>query len=539
MNHSNHSNSIVPQNGSSSSGRTSNFQAGQPEKLRENRPSAGLKPQAGRSKRMPTRSDGLISQSVLDLRSPLNSMRESIRQVRQGHFGQINPDQSEILGSAIQQCERIEQLVDEITQSERFSGGSPPANRQWIKINGIRTALEETLGPWAMPKRIDVLWDDEVQIGGSAEPSVYADPSMIRRLIVNLVVNAIRASTEGKEVLIRFSATDCGECVRCSVIDQGHGIDREHLERIASGDSSTAIQQGLGLTICSQLAASHFSHLQIRSQLGVGTQVSFELPAAGPRSVGSAFAKWRNTLRAQTAANPIRPRIRPRRRDASPQEQVQDQVTSAYADSSATPPPVLMDTARLDTTRLDTAVQRKRSSDLRLIYATATPQATDVFAAGVVHVGAAVSRQAADQFDEIIHRQVGVFEFIYRVNTRRWVWGFDADPDRIGVRIESINQAVKSSAEGLRSTWTDPQFIPIEPKTTATRICDLIVRQTLSASTIDHGLGNDEVRLGTSPIAPSDSASQRLDEELRRLSQTMRSQTLRLKQQSQKLKPRD
>lgn len=518
MNQSANSNSIVPGLNAASKNHAPPV---------DHRPSRGLKPQPGRSRLLPTHSDRLVGQSVLDLHSPLNSVRDSIRRVHQGDLGQINPGQSQVLGSAIEQCERIERMVGEITQMERLHGGSPRANRQWMKLDEIRCVLEDTLGPWATPKRIDVLWDDHVQIGGSAEPSVYADPSMIRRLIVNLVVNAIRASTEGKEVLIRFSATACGEFIRCSVIDQGHGMDREHLERMSASDRSGAGQQGLGLTICSQLAAIHFTQLEIRSQLGSGTQVSFELPAAGPRSVGTAFAKWRNSTKPRSDEKSTRPRIRPRRRDASLQDPfaLPSHSTDAFSPSSPM--------------RLDTPVSQRRSSDVCLPYSATQPQAADVFSAGVVNLGAAVSRQVADQFDEVISRQLGVFEFSYRVNTRRWVWGFDADQESISKRIESINHAASSTLVGVRSTWSDPQIIRIEPKTTATRLSDLIVRQTLSASTIDHGLGNDEVRLGTGPIVQSDSASQRLDEELRRLSQQMRSQTLRLKQQSQNLRPRN
>jgi hypothetical protein len=461
----------------------------------------------------------LMSETAHDLRSPLTTVREAIRLVHDGDLGQVTVEQSELLKTAIDQCDCIEQMVGEMMQMERLRTGAPRASRRWITIDEIRATIDQTLRPWAIPRQIDVLWDADIHSRGTAKPTVYADPSMIRRLVVNLVVNAIRASVEGQEILIRFAASRGGNFVRCSVIDQGRGIDPEDLKRIAEHHVSFSAGEGLGLTICRQLAAVHFSALEIRSRRGAGTEVSFELPAAGPRSVAAAWARWRVVMKRLSSDSISRPLVRPRRRDGIPGQSI-----------SSTP-----DSAQ--TIRLDSPAENQRSVVVELHHRDTKPRVSSCFAAGVVTLGAAVSRQAADQFGEVLDRELQMFDISYRVETRQWVWVFDADQDSVVQRIESIDHATRVGLDGVRSTWSEPQIIPVDLKSSATRLSDLMVRQALFASTIDHGLVHDEVRLGTAPISPSDSAVQRLDAELRRLSHQMRKQTQRLKQQSLSLRP--
>jgi signal transduction histidine kinase len=467
----------------------------------------------------------LMSETAHDLRSPLSTIREAIRMVHDGDTGEVNDSQTDLLRTAIDQCDCIEQMVGEMMQLERLRIGTPRADRRWVSIDEIRSTVDQTIRPWSTPNQIDVLWDCDLLVAGSSKPKVYADPSMVRRLIVNLVVNAIRSSDEGQEVLIRFAAGRNGEFVRCSVIDRGHGIKPDDLKRIADHHVSFSGGEGLGMTICRQLAAVHFSSLDVRSKLGQGTEASFDLPAAGPRSVAIAWASWRDAMKKLSSGSVARPLVRPTRRDEVRTSQGSEQTRNTQGQP-------------VQAIRLDAPVESARSCSVSLHHRDTKPRIADSFAAGVVTLGAAVSKQMADQFAEVLNGEMQMFDMNYRVDTRRWVWGFDADQSSIEAKIESIEHSVHSRLEGVRSNWSDPQIIPVNIKNSLPRLSDLIVRQTLVVSTFDHGFVHDEVRLGTSPISPSDVADQRLDHELRRLSQQMRAQTQRLKQQSKNLRPR-
>jgi hypothetical protein len=441
----------------------------------------------------------MMSETAHDLRSPLTTVRESIRLVHDGDVGTITADQQVCLASAIDQCDCIDQMIGEMVQLERLRTGTPRVNRRWVPISQIRQAIDETLRPWAMPRQIDVLWDG----ADDATATVFADPSMLRRLVVNLVTNSIRVTAEGGCVLIRLQTARDGDAIRWSVMDQGQGISESDMQRIADRQVTFGGGEGLGLSICRQLAALHFSTLQIRSRLGSGTQVSFETAAAGPRSVAESWSKWRVA-------------------QAAPIQKPHHNQEAASPSSIRAPHRM-----RLDPPSVEIEVSHEASS----------PRCEDQLAAGIVSVGAAVSREVAEDFDQLLQSQLQMFDFVYRVNTRRWVWAFDVDANGVQDRIDSIADAVTARIPNIRMSWSDPQMIPVDGRRTHSRLSDLMVRETLSASASTHVLDKNEVRLGTGPIVPSDAAADRLDAELRRLTSKLQSQTTKLQQQAKNLRP--
>lgn len=442
----------------------------------------------------------VMSETAHDLRSPLTTVRESVRIVRDGDLGDVTPGQKICLDSAIDQCNCMEQMISEMVQVERLRTGTPRVLRRWVSIQEVRQSINETLRPWVMPREIEILWDvvDDPSI------MIFADPSMLRRLIVNLVTNALRVTAEGGQVLVRLQSDPDHHVVRWSVVDTGRGMSQTDLEQIAQRQVSFSGGEGLGISICRQLAAVHFSKLTIQSRMGIGTEVSFETAAAGPRSVAEQWAKWRVgqlTTEKKQIAN----------------TRVLDASQSARAQRK---------TVRLD----------RPTSRVELAHEAVRPRCPEVCAAGVVSVGATVSRQAADDFDRLLQTKAFLFDLIYRIDSRRWVWVMDAEKEMVRERIDSITTAAAASSDRLRMDWSEPQVIPIDAQRTASRLSDLLVRESLFAATSDRVTDNNEVRLGTKPIAQSGVAATRLDEELARLSEQMKSQTGKLMQQSQVLR---
>lgn len=412
----------------------------------------------------------LMSETAHDLRSPLTTVRESIRLVHDKELGELTAEQQAYLASAIDQCDCIDQMIGEMVQLERLRTGTPRVLRRWVPVSHVRKAVNETLRPWTLPRQIDVLWDG----ADDSKASVFADPAMLRRLIVNLVTNAIRVSPEGGCVLIRLERLGEGESIRWSVVDQGSGISESDMAQIADRQVSLGGGEGLGLSICRQIAALHFSSLRVRSRLGSGTEVTFETAAAGPRSVAENWSRWRVERRG--------PLSKPQHRNDPADQETTTRTTRRM--------------------RLDPP-----SITIELSHEATAPRCEDRIAAGILSVGAAVSREAADQFDELFQSQAQMFDFVYRVETRRWVWVFDTDVHGVQDRIDSIIDAVAAKIPEVRMSWSEPQMIPIDARRTYARLSDLLVRETLSASTSSRILDNNEVRLGTAPIVHSDVAA--------------------------------
>ena len=169
----------------------------------------------------------------------------------------------------------------------------------------IREALffSEHLRPDFQTGRLDVLVEEVVEFArhnprkGKAieytlRPAgdilVEMDRVLIRRLISNLIANAVDASQSGGHIeieIIRLLKTDAErDWFRVRVTDHGSGIPSENLHRIfqpyfttkKTGDEDRGF--GLGLAICRKIASLHGGSLAVSSEVGKGTIVSLDLP---------------------------------------------------------------------------------------------------------------------------------------------------------------------------------------------------------------------------------------------------------------------
>ncbi len=108
-------------------------------------------------------------------------------------------------------------------------------------------------------------------------PPVCVDPDRIRRVIHNLVSNAIKYSPAGSKVTV--AARELNGMVEISVTDQGVGIRREDLPQITGS--------GLGLSICKSIVEQHGGTIGVQSRYGKGSTFYFRLPKTGPATASA------------------------------------------------------------------------------------------------------------------------------------------------------------------------------------------------------------------------------------------------------------
>ena len=111
---------------------------------------------------------------------------------------------------------------------------------------------------------------------------INIDRELIKSLIFNLIDNSIKASSPYSKVYLAVTAEN--NQVTVMVIDEGLGIPEDQIpyltEPFFTLDKARTRKHGgagLGLALCSEIAAAHGSKLQIFSILGEGTSISFVL----------------------------------------------------------------------------------------------------------------------------------------------------------------------------------------------------------------------------------------------------------------------
>lgn len=175
---------------------------------------------------------------------------------------------------------RLERLVRELLDFARPLTPSFESESLRAILESAALAASRELGSPEMGVRIAV---------SANLPSIRLDPSMIRRALVNVVVNALQAA--GMEGVVSVTATlergargelGGGEVVRIEISDNGPGIPAEVAVRVFEPFFTTkAMGTGLGLAVVRSIVESHGGVIHLSSTEGAGTTVVIRLPVGG------------------------------------------------------------------------------------------------------------------------------------------------------------------------------------------------------------------------------------------------------------------
>ena len=112
---------------------------------------------------------------------------------------------------------------------------------------------------------------------------INADKVHFRRLILNVINNAIRYTPDNGKILINARAND--KVIFIDVTDSGIGIGEEDLNkiftkffRVKKDDSGKDLGTGLGLNISLSIAHAHNGEISVKSQLNEGSTFTITLP---------------------------------------------------------------------------------------------------------------------------------------------------------------------------------------------------------------------------------------------------------------------
>jgi two-component system NtrC family sensor kinase len=120
---------------------------------------------------------------------------------------------------------------------------------------------------------------------GEELPPLRIDRHQIQQVLINLMLNAIQAMTQGGILTLR-TFPENGDGVALEVRDTGVGIPRDHLKRIFDPFFTTKSEgTGLGLSISLKILNNHGATLDVRSEEGQGSTFTIHFPAGGPRGV--------------------------------------------------------------------------------------------------------------------------------------------------------------------------------------------------------------------------------------------------------------
>lgn len=182
---------------------------------------------------------------------------------------------------AVDNLERIAAIVEDLNKIARFEAGKIVLEVQHFDIVDLVCDVFEDMELNAKQKQVRLEFKDTI----SKPILVRADKGMIRRVLINLVSNAIKYGREGGKILVSFYDLDRNRLIEIS--DNGPGIEQEHIPRlferfyrIDKGRSRENGGTGLGLAIVKHIIEAHKQTIHVRSRVGTGSTFGFTLEKA-------------------------------------------------------------------------------------------------------------------------------------------------------------------------------------------------------------------------------------------------------------------
>ncbi|MDH3473322.1 MAG: PAS-domain containing protein, partial [Rhodospirillales bacterium] len=219
-----------------------------------------------------------ITNVSYELRTPLNSIIGFTEILSNQYFGALNDRQMEYAEYILQASRVLLSLIDNILDLALIDAGRLELERGEIKVKEMMDSVL-TLTQ-SQKEGITVELKCPKNIG-----SLDGDERRLKQALYNLVLNAIsHTSGEGK---VTLAARRRKGVVEFSVSDTGSGIAEADLERIlgrfetGSGGGASGEGLGLGLALVKSFVELHGGGVDIRSALGEGTTVTFDIPIAG------------------------------------------------------------------------------------------------------------------------------------------------------------------------------------------------------------------------------------------------------------------
>jgi two-component system heavy metal sensor histidine kinase CusS len=185
-------------------------------------------------------------------------------------------DYRQVIESSLEEFSRMSRMIDSLLFLARADHSDAPLRPVLldvrVEIEALRDFYEALADEW------------QVEISCQGQGQLRADAILFRRVVSNLLSNALNHTPHGGHVLLGVEQTPSGLELR--VVDDGCGIAREHLPRLferfyrVDNALSRAQGTGLGLALVKSIIELHQGSVTLESDVGRGMTVRLRFPAS-------------------------------------------------------------------------------------------------------------------------------------------------------------------------------------------------------------------------------------------------------------------
>jgi PAS domain S-box-containing protein len=212
-----------------------------------------------------------------DLRTPLFSLMGYLDLLRNGKVNDSHL-QNEFITRASKEANRLLGMVNELLDFSISESQSLVLNYAKVDLVALILDVLQSFREQADARRISLKFTPK-------EPSLIADVdlSRMRRVLINLVENALKFSEMDDKVLVKLDSFNGNIII--DIIDQGCGIPKEDCSKVFAKyyqvnhtSKKNTFGMGLGLYIAKQIVDAHEGALTVESKLDAGSKFTITIP---------------------------------------------------------------------------------------------------------------------------------------------------------------------------------------------------------------------------------------------------------------------
>jgi signal transduction histidine kinase len=214
----------------------------------------------------------LLADTAHELRNPLTVIHTNLDLLR---LDIDRATRAEVADETLAEAQRMRRLVDDLLLLAEVEGGQHQSQEP-VRLDELVRSVVSSLADQMTDRSVEVEEDDALVVQGNAE--------QLRRVIVNLVENAIQYG--GPQAQVRVRVKRIGPRGVLEVSDTGPGIAAEHIPhlfdrfyRIDSARRRSTGGTGLGLAIVREIVTAHRGSVHVQSAPDEGSTFAVTLPA--------------------------------------------------------------------------------------------------------------------------------------------------------------------------------------------------------------------------------------------------------------------
>lgn len=216
--------------------------------------------------------EALSASLAHEIRNPITAAKSLVQQMGEDPAANENVEYAKV---ALEELDRVERSIAHLLRYAREEDVQP----EMMVLSDVSSSALETFSERIERGRIDV----EQAIDDGTE--MHGDPDKLRRVVINLVGNAIDEfeghAIERPRITLTGGRNLAGTEVWMKIRDNGPGIDAERLAKIFSPfHTSKEGGTGLGLAITKKLVEAHQGTIEVKSTEGEGTEFELVFPRA-------------------------------------------------------------------------------------------------------------------------------------------------------------------------------------------------------------------------------------------------------------------